>query len=731
MTKEYFFGNAKWVGASEREYDTFSTLYGVFNIKEGAKATLNLLGLGFFKCYINGRCINPDTFLPLSSEYEAASLPEGEIFSGKRIYVPTFDITPFVKTGENVIAIHYGGGWYCAKERIFGLPKAIYNISAEYGEKTEYFVSDENCRIEKSFVSSYNFPTFETHDYGISGGSFDKIPENTEAACLTEEPITEYLSTDCPCDVLASSIIPTEVSELGKAKIYDAGKNLSGYPVIKIKAAKGERVSVTFSEALIDGKLDPTHMHWQKFTVISDGEERVTHAEFTWFGFRYFEVSGEAEVISVSEVHADIKPTSTFDSSNETLNWIYKTFMHTMLSNMHTGHPSDCPHLERRGYTGDGQLTAHAVFSTLGAKSFYEKWLEDIADSQDTLSGHIQYTAPFIRSGGGPGGWGYAIVEVPYQIYRHYGDASVLSKYYRNMRRYIDFLEEHSEFGLVTSDMKGRWCLGDWCGPIILYPGKDVTAKDQQVILPAPMVNTYFMVKALEKMKKIAAIIGKDEDIPEYDGKIAFRKRAINAAYLNTFDGNFIMNIQGANAYAVDIGIGSDKTYPNMVQYYNRLGHYDTGIFATDILTRVLFEHGDDDLAFDLITNDGNQGFEHWRKNGATTFHEYWDSNRSRSHSHPMFGAPVAYLFEYILGIRQTEDSAGYKSLIIEPRAVHRLDRLSGSMETPYGTVAVKYEKSGDTVDFAITIPNGAQGVFRYGGKEYTLAVGENKFKGL
>jgi alpha-L-rhamnosidase len=232
-------------------------------------------------------------------------------------------------------------------------------------------------------------------------------------------------------------------------------------------------------------------------------------------------------------------------------------------------------------------------------------------------------------------------------------------------------------------------------------------------------------------MKKIAAIIGKEDDIPEYDGKIAFRKRAINAAYFNTFDGNFIMNIQGANAYAVDIGIGGDKTYPNMVQYYNRLGHYDTGIFATDILTRVLFEHGDDDLAFDLITNDGNQGFEHWRKNGATTFHEYWDSNRSRSHSHPMFGSPVAYLFEYILGIRQTDESAGYNSLVIEPRAVHRLDRLSGSMETPSGTVAVKYEKSGDTVDFTITIPNGTQGVFRYGGKEYALAEGENKFKGL
>ena len=80
---------------------------------------------------------------------------------------------------------------------------------------------------------------------------------------------------------------------------------------------------------------------------------------------------------------------------------------------MHIGHPSDCPHIERRGYTGDGQLTCHAVLSIFDAEAFYKKWLQDIADGQDTLSGHIQYTAPYIRSGGGPGGWGSAIVEVP------------------------------------------------------------------------------------------------------------------------------------------------------------------------------------------------------------------------------------------------------------------------------------------------------------------------------
>jgi len=295
------------------------------------------------------------------------------------------------------------------------------------------------------------------------------------------------------------------------------------------------------------------------------------------------------------------------------------------------------------------------------------------------------------------------------------------------MRRYIDYLEEHSEFGLVTSDQQGMWCLGDWCGPNILYPDRDITSHNQQILIPAPYVNTYFMVRSLETMKKIALIIGKESDVSEYEEKIDMRKRAIRAAYFNTFDGNFIMNVQGANAFAVDLGLGSDATYANMVSYYKKLGHFDTGIFATDLLIRTLFERGDAELAVDILTNNGSQGYEHWRQNGATTFHEYWDSNRSRSHCHPMFGAPVAYFFEYLLGIKQTESSCGYSELVISPQAISKFGRMSGSIDTPRGTVSVRYERSDGGISFNISIPEGCKAVFRLPSLERPLNTGDNE----
>ncbi len=757
MQQSYFFADAKWVGAYEcsiaggnrplpgscfpgkndiTKLNRMYVLRGRFFAPAGARASLNVLGLGFFKCYINGVLINPDTFLPLSSDFEATCDPEGEVLTGHRVYVPQFDITPYLSQGENVIAIHFGGGWYTHLCRPFGMAKAIYRVEVEANGAVEEYVSDENCLIGKSYINAYAFTTCESHDYTDWQDAFAKDFDDSawENASLCAPLETEYMTTDCPPDALIEELPLKKTYEADGTAVYDCGQNTTGYPVIEILAAKGETVEIYFAEELTaNGQIDRSHAHAQHFIITSDGKRRTVQPDFIWYGFRAMEIKGNARPVSVKVVYANVKINSTFDSDNETLNWIYKTFLHTMLCNMHTGHPSDCPHIERRGYTGDGQLTANAVLTTMDARAFYEKWMADIGDCQDTLSGHIQYTAPYIRSGGGPGGWGCAIVEVPYQLYRHYGDKTILEKYYPQMHRYIDYLEAHSEFGLVTSDKAGEWCLGDWCGPNILYPECDITSHNQQVILPAPYVNTYFMVKSLMQMVKIARVIGREADIPALEKKIDERKRAIRAAYFNTFDDNFVMNVQGANAFALDLGLGRENntkdtkgTYGNLVTYYEKLGHFDTGIFATDVVTRLLFERGNAELAARLLIQNGDQGYEHWRKNGATTFHEYWDSNRSRSHNHPMFGAPVAYLFEHLLGIRQKDGTAGFGDLVIEPKATALFGRMAGSIETLRGKIAVSYEKKGGKTAFTITIPEGTSAILRFGGKETPLKAGIN-----
>ncbi|MFQ9395071.1 MAG: hypothetical protein ACLR2E_14785 [Lachnospiraceae bacterium] len=42
-------------------------------------------------------------------------------------------------------------------------------------------------------------------------------------------------------------------------------------------------------------------------------------------------------------IHSDVKVSSTFSSSDETLNWLREAYLRTQLDNMHCGIPSDCP----------------------------------------------------------------------------------------------------------------------------------------------------------------------------------------------------------------------------------------------------------------------------------------------------------------------------------------------------------------------------------------------------
>ena len=131
----------------------------------------------------------------------------------------------------------------------------------------------------------------------------------------------------------------------------------------------------------------------------------------------------------------------------------------------------------------------------------------------------------------------------------------------------------------------------------------------------------------------------------------------------------------------------------------------------------------------DRGAQNGDQGFEHWRKNGATTFHEYWDSNRSRSHNHPMFGAPVAYLFEHLLGIGQRTGTAGFSDLVIEPKATALFGRMAGSIETVRGKIAVSYVHENEKIHFTVTVPEKTTAIFRFGEKEIPLKMGENQLE--
>ena len=704
MNFNEMFGNAQWISAEQQiNCPVFRKNFHIDKVP--ASATLTILGLGGFVFYVNGNQGTEDHFLPLNSEFEPRDIPRAPQVLGKRAYACQYDVTPYLRDQKNTLAVVLGDGWYSAaiegSAKPYGEKKLCFSLTLRYSDDTETVIcSDTSIKCADSFVKTSIFQHgIEEQDLSLWDESF-LSPEfdDSDWASATEAKAldTIYEFTDCPRDKIIQTHTPKLLKRIGDAAIYDAGKNLSGYPVLRSNQGS-DSITVAFSEELDEnGDIRETRWFRQKLSFTTGGKSLSLHPLFTWMGFRYFRVIGDAEAVSVLEIHADVASDSSFESSNETLNWLYHTYINTQLNNMHTGVPSDCPHLERRGYTGDGQLACRAAMACLDMEEFYRKWILDISDCQDRVSGHVQYTAPHVVSGGGPGGWGSAIVVLPYEFWKYYGDDSFARQMYPQMLKYFEFMESHSEHLLVKEDMPSTaWCLGEWCTPT-------------PVTLPAPFINNYFYVKAMEKAIELAKHLNITDDIPMLESRIAERKRITEIAYKNPWDGNFIGCRQGANAFALDMGIGDKRTKEKFIAHYENEPYYDTGIFGTDIVTRLLFEYGRADLAFKLMTADEPWGFGKWRKDGATTLWEYWYDYRS--HNHPMFGAVTAYLFEYILGIKQKQDSFGYEKIVISPTWLEELSSAKGHITVKQGKISVAFETDADNnKHLNIEIPEGIE----------------------
>ena len=695
------FGNACWITVQDpKSCPVFRKSFNVTATLEAAELTI--LGFGGFVFFVNGRRGTDDLFLPLDSEFEPREIPHTKQILGKRAYPCQFDIKSKLQSGKNTLSIMLGDGWYTDMIEGSSLPygdkKLCFSLTLRYADGTsDTVVSDESVKYADSFVKNSIFHHgIEEQDHTLwNEKAF--LPDFDDSAwasaVMAKAPDTEYMLTDCPHDKVIATHTPKLVCRIGNSAVYDAGKNLSGYPVLLSKEGS-DKITVEFSEELEEGG-DIRRLRWfhQKLSFITGGKSLSLHPLYTWMGFRYFSVTGDAEAVAVLETHADVPVDSSFESSSDTLNWLYHTYINTQLNNMHTGLPSDCPHIERRGYTGDGQLACRAAMACLDMEDFYRKWILDISDCQDRVSGHVQYTAPHVVSGGGPGGWGSAIVVLPYEFWKYYGDDKYIREMYPQMLEYFRFMEEHSENLLVKVDMPAHaWCLGEWCTPT-------------SVALPAPFINNYFYVKAMEKAIEIAKYLGHDSDVPTLEARIEERRHATKIAYMNPWDGNFIGCLQGANAFALDMGIGDARTKAKFIEHYENETFYDTGIFGTDIVTRLLFEYGRSDLAFKLMTASEPWGFGKWMKDGATTLWEYWYDYRS--HNHPMFGAVTAYLFEYILGIKQKAGSYGYEQIVIDPAKIDALPAAKGHITVKGGRVEVSYKQDGDIRKMSVSVPDG------------------------
>ncbi len=691
------FQNCKWIGAKE-EYSS-PIIRKNFSLNSVISARIHITGLGFFYAEINSKPITDECFLPIVSDYEFRDLtkfiyPLNDMITN-RIYYHTYDITSLLNEGENLLTVQLGNGFYRQQERICegkinysDTLKTIFKIVVETESGMFEIVSDGSETQTDSFVTYNNLFYGETVDYTHT------LEKEKTVMVLpdTDSEITESIGI---ADKTIRKINPSLIFSDGKRHVFDAKENISGVAVVKTSAEKGSEVVIRFAEEIdIEFNLNfnstgancknaegkPQIME-DRF--ITDGEIRIFKPKFVWHAFRYFEVIGKFDEVTVEVIHSDTPKTAEFKSDFNGMNFLFDAYTRTQLNNMHGSYPMDCPHRERLGYTGDGQICATAAMMMLDCRNFYQKWIQDILDGQNKLNGHVQHTAPFMGGGGGTGGWGSAIINVPYAYYKQYGEIEMLKKCYEPMRKWISYLKTRCENFLVICEEEGGWCLGDWC---TLEP----------CIIPPEFVNSCCFIKNLLVLQEIAEILGFEEHIVSYKELQNNIKNSIYNKFYNPKDGHFCDGVQGADAFAVWSGIAGEETAKLVDGKYAKMGHFDTGFIGTDILLEVLFEYGYSNTAIKLLENEEFGSFLYMKNKGATTLWETWKygsfEKYPSSMNHPMFGGCSRHLFTGVLGIKQQKDSAGFNSVLINPSPIPKNKNIKGTIFTPKGKISIELD---------------------------------------
>jgi alpha-L-rhamnosidase len=679
------------------------------------RARIYASGLAYADIHLNGKCVNAST-----------ERDPGYTNFDKRVLYVAYDVTAQLKEGKNAIGAVLGTGWYDVHDLATwrferapwrGRPRLRLLLAVDYADgRTEFIPSDTSWRATTGPILTDGIYTGETYDArkelpGWDQAGFDD--RSWQSANELPAPKGKLVALRCPPVAITETFAPTKIAEPKPGVfVVDFGQNFSGHARLKLKGPAGTKVVMRYSErvgkdgmierAEIDHfmtKADPPQP-FQTDTYICKGEGTETWEQrFSYSGFRYMEVTGfpgrpAKENFLGCFAHTGMESAGAFECSNELFNKIQRATRYSYLSNAQSI-PTDCPQREKNGWTGDAHLAAEAGLMNFRSESFYTKWLNDFADDQ-TEDGKVGVIVP-------SGGWGHGAFNPAWDsaypiiaddLYEYRGDLRVFGTHYDHLRRYVDALAAKLDAaGILKFDS-----LGDW------VPWDTET--------PSTFTSTAFLYLDLKIVSKAAKLLGKLDDAKKYDDLALSVQRGFNNNFYEELaPGASAIDTQTASAIALYFGLTPDyrreKVLDSLIKNIERQGHLDTGILGAKYVLRVLSEAGRTDLAYKLVNRREQPGWGWWIDQGATTLWEDWKGESSLNHI--MFGDVSNWFFQWIAGIRQSSDSPGFDSIVIEPHPIADLTWARATYDSPHGRFVCSWHKVPKGLQLDVVIPANTQ----------------------
>ena len=732
---------ASYIGfPSEAGFKNSPQLTKTFDLdKTGHHMFLYVNSLGYHEVYLNGLKVGEGVLSPAVSQFD------------KRSRVITYDVSSLVRKGRNDLVLWLASGWYRS-----GFPGVLEKGPGALVKAQLEQVSDNRRKVILSTDSSWKgrssgytrIDRWTSDHYGgeeidanqilanLSGESLDNA--SWQSVAEVSVPDHEVSPQMAEVNRIRETVHPTEVIRLSEKEfLVDMGKTLTGWIEIHFpKLEKSQMITMEYCDHLDEN--DQFVDQGQTDRYIASGEEaEIFKNKFNYHGFRYIKIKNLAKIpdkksIQAYLVHTCYELASGFQCSDPELNQIHDMIFYTLRCLSLGGYLVDCPQLERLGYGGDGNASTMTAQTMFNLNPLYANWLQAWADCIRP-DGDLPYTAPNPFSAGGGPYWCGFIITASWNTYMNYGDFSVLQKYYPVMQKWLEFVDKHSFVGLLKrwpdNDYRG-WYLGDWASP---------RGVDQTTEASIDLVNNCFIVVCLDRMEKIAGVMGKPIDAQGYLQKKNQLQQLIHQRFFDPSKNSYATGTQIDLTYPMLAGVVPEdlkdavtKSLINEIEN-NRGGHFSCGLVGIPVFTEWAVKNNAAELMFSLLKKRGYPGYLDMIDHGATTTWEHWDGLRSRIHN--CYNGVGSWFYQALGGIRPVEDVPAYQKVLIQLQIPSGVNWAKIFKETPYGKLVVNWKLAGKKLNLDLEIPVGMEvevpihsvaGKYTFNGKDFIMEAGKS-----
>lgn len=505
--------------------------------------------------------------------------------------------------------------------------------------------------------------------------------------------------------------------------LLDQGHLTMGYPVLATSGGKGATAVLTYAEGLFDAQgrkgdrntVDGKTIRGVRDRIAFDGGSDRRFRTLWLRTWRYVQLdveTGDAP-LAIHDLHSiftayPFEQRAAFDSDQPWIAGVWEIGWRMLRLSAFESF-WDTPYYEQLQYVGDARIEALLSLYNAGDDRLARHAIRLFDESRMT-DGLTAASWPTSAPGYIPSFslWWVAMLH-DYAMLRD--DPAFVRRYLPGMRGVLAWFERHVDASGMLGPMEW-WNFLDWNGRF----------GERGVPPGADGGNSTAFTLQFAHVLKLAA----DIDPAEAARYRRLAARLIAAARAKAWDGKRglfadspekSLYSQQTNALAVLAGAVSPAERRALMQR----------VLADESLVQASFYfrfYVDEAMREAGLADRYLERLEPWRAmiaTGLTTTPENPEPTRSDSHAwsaHPNYA-----LLATVLGVRPA--SPGFRTVEVAP-ALGPLQRASGKVPHPAGTIEVTLERRGAGVHGTVTLPPGIAGSFVWGGRAVPLRPGRN-----